>query len=77
MKWSMADMHSDISGQARASVWQRWGLNWQAIAVLLGLLYFTTIGGTRAGSYCFSPVAAKHVEALIALRIAGVDRAVW
>ena len=60
-------MHPDISGPARASIWQRWGLNWQAIAILLGLLYFTPIGGTRAGTYHFPLVAFSHLLAIALL----------
>jgi len=46
---------------------KRWGLSWQALAVLLGLLYFTVIGGTRAGTYHFPLVAFSHLLAFALL----------
>jgi tetratricopeptide (TPR) repeat protein/O-antigen ligase len=44
-----------------------WGLTYRAIAVLLGLLYVTVIGGTRAGTYHFPLVAFSHLLAFTLL----------
>jgi tetratricopeptide (TPR) repeat protein/O-antigen ligase len=46
---------------------ERWGLGWRSMAVLLGLLYFTVIGGTRAGTYHFPLVAFSHLLAFTLL----------
>jgi tetratricopeptide (TPR) repeat protein len=46
---------------------RRWGLGWRAIAILLALLYFTTIGGTRAGTYHFPLIVVSQVMALAVL----------
>jgi hypothetical protein len=73
----MKGLGLDTAPSALGRALERWGLSWKALAVLPVLLYVTPIGGTRAGPDCFSPVAAKHVQALLALGIAGVDRAVW
>lgn len=52
---------------APQGIGERWGLSWRAIAVLLGLLYFTVIGGTRAGTFHFPLVAFSHLLAFALL----------
>ncbi len=50
-----------------ASAGRRWGLSWRAIAILLILVYFTTIGGTRAGTYHFPLIVVSQLMTLAVL----------
>jgi tetratricopeptide (TPR) repeat protein/O-antigen ligase len=52
-------------GLARAG--RRWGLSLQAIVILLVLVYFTAIGGTRAGTYHFPLIVVSQLLVLAAL----------
>jgi tetratricopeptide (TPR) repeat protein/O-antigen ligase len=52
---------------APRGIGERWGFSWRTIAVLAGLLYFTVIGGTRAGTYHFPLVAFSHLVAFTLL----------
>jgi len=52
---------------ALASAGRRWGLSWRAIAILLILVYFTTIGGTRAGTYHFPLIVVSQIMVLAVL----------
>ena len=63
----MTAMEPNGPSPAPRGMGERWGLSWQAIAVLLGLLYFTVIGGTRAGTYHFPLVAFSHLLAFALL----------
>lgn len=52
---------------ALASAGRRWGLSWRAIAILLILVYFTTIGGTRAGTYHFPLIVVSQLLVIAVL----------
>lgn len=44
--------------------WNRHGLSWGEVTVLLALAYFTPIGGTRAGTFHFPLVVFSHLLAI-------------
>jgi tetratricopeptide (TPR) repeat protein/O-antigen ligase len=47
-----------------AVIWTRRGLSWGEVAILLALVYFTPIGGTRAGTFHFPLVLFSHLLAI-------------
>jgi tetratricopeptide (TPR) repeat protein/O-antigen ligase len=57
----MAGMQRDTPPPALVGLGARWGLGRRSMAILLALLYFTAIGGTRAGTYHFPLVAFSHL----------------
>jgi O-antigen ligase len=63
----MARMRLETFRLALASAGRRWGLSWRAIAFLLVLVYFTTIGGTRAGTYHFPLIVVSQLIVLAVL----------
>jgi O-antigen ligase/Flp pilus assembly protein TadD len=57
----MSGTRFDTRSPRLARTLTRWGLRWRALAALFALLYVTSVGGTRAGTYHFPLVAFSQL----------------